>query len=353
MFTPTANLDVSWPDPKVLSNDSTQKWLQASTQYIVPTTTTNDSTTVGNQSNSFTWMGASANRTGIITFAPLGAAAPLFIDTATLNAVTSSAATNYECVSYNPYDDKFYYSGAGGVARINASNTASAAEVITTTATTGVTFQSNIVWMAPTATSTPIRWYNIDTRTSGSAGSNIAINAREPIIAPNGLIILGGAGTTLAWYDPYTNTNGTMGTVASDSSYNLSLGRDGYIYSVPRFTNTSVYRIDPYKKTITTVLTGSPYTATIKRGQWVMPDGRIATTQGANALVLYDPITNSASTFTFTFGYSSAATHAGCSTQWATAVSPTTGTAVFNKVNNRNILNNAWAGSTFRAGGQN
>lgn len=352
MFTATANLDISWPDPKVLSNDSTQKWLQASTQYLIPTSSTNDSTTVGTQANSFAWMAASANKTGVVTFAPLGAANPLFVNTNTLSFSTGSSATNFEFVSYNPYDDKFYYSGGGGVKRLDASNTGSALETITTTATNGVTFQSNLVWMAPTTTA-PIRWYNIDTLTSGSAGSNIAVNAREPIIAPNGLIVLGGAGTSLAWYDPYTNTNGTMSGVASDSSYNLCLGRDGFLYSVPRFTNTSVYRINPYTKTISTVFTGSPYVATTKRGQWVMPNGMIATTQGSNTIIMYDPVTNTAYTNTYTFTYSSNGTHAGYSTQFGTVVSPNGGTAVFNRVNNRNILNEAYAGSTFRAGGQN
>lgn len=353
MFPAISNLDISWPDPAVMTPDSAQKWLQASTQYLIPTSSTNDTSTIGTTSNSYTWMGCASDKNGVVSFAPLGGTTSLFVDTRNAVITTGASLTNYEFASYNPYDNKFYYCGSPGVKRISAASTGSVAETITTTTTRGLTFAGNMVWMAPSATNQPVRWYNIDNGTSGSAGSNIAIDAREPIVAPNGIIFLGSASTSIPWYDPNTNTNGTIAGIASDSSYNLCLGRDGFIYSVPRFTNTSVYRIDPYKKTITTVFTGAPYSGTVKRGQWLMPNGMIATTQGSNTIILFDPVANKSYTYTITFTYSGNAMHAGFSTEYGTIISPNGGFPFFNKVNNRNILNQAWSGNTYRAGGQN
>lgn len=353
MFPAISNFDISWPDPSMLSSDSTQKWLQASTQYLIPTSSTNDSTTIGTTSNSFTWMGCASDENGVVSFAPLNGTTSIFVNTKNQSITTGASLTNTEFASYNPYDNKFYYSGASGVKRISAAATGSTAEVVTTTATRGVTFTGNLVWMAPTATNQPVRFYNIDNGTSGSAGGNIAIDAREPIVAPNGIIFLGSSSTSIPWYDPITNTNGTISGVASDSSYNLCLGRDGFLYSVPRFTNTSVYRINPYTKTITTVFTGAPYVASAKRGQWLMPNGMIATVQGANTVLMYDPVTNKAYSNTFTIAFTTAACHAGISTEYGTLYSPNGGFPFFNKVNNRNILNQAWSGNPYRAGGQN
>lgn len=353
MFAAVSNLDISWPDPAVLSPDNTQKWLQASTQYLIQTSSTNDASTIGTTANSYTWMACASDENGVVSFAPLGGTTTLFVQTKQQVVTTGASLTNMEYTSYNPYDNKFYYSGGGGLTRVSASNTGSAVETITTTTTRGVAFQGNLVWMSPSATNQPVRFYNIDNGTSGSVGSNISIDAREPIIAPNGLVVFGGAGTSLAWYDPYTNTNGTMSGVAGDSSYNLVLARDGYIYSVPRFTNTSVYRIDPYKKSISTVFTGAPYNSTVKRGQWLMPNGMIATTQGSNVIIMYDPVTNRAYSNTYTYTYNGNAMHAGISTEYGTIISPNGGFPFFNKVNNFNILNSAWSGNPYRAGGQN
>lgn len=352
MFPAVSNFDISWPDPISLTNDTTQKWLQASTQYLIPTAS-NDTSTIGTTTNSYTWMGCACDENGVVAFAPLGGTTTLFVQTKQQVITTGASLTNMEFAGYNPYDNKFYFSGGGGLKRVSASNTGSAVEVITTTTTRGMTFQRSIVWMAPSATNQPARFYNIDNGTSGSVGSNIAIDAREPIVAPNGIVFFGSSATSIPWYDPATNTNGTIGGVAGDSSYNLVLARDGYLYSVPRFNNTSVYRIDPYKKVITTVYSGAPYSSTVKRGQWLMPNGMIATTQGSNTIIMYDPIANKAYSNTYTYTYNGNAMHAGISTEYGTIISPNGGFPFFNKSNNFNILNSAWSGNPYRAGGQN
>jgi hypothetical protein len=117
-----------------------------------------------------------------------------------------------------------------------------------------------------------------------------------------------------------------------------------------------VYRLDPYKKSISVVFTGSPYTAVgYKRGMWVAPDGTICTIQAANTIISYDPITNTATTLPFTFTYNSNQIHQGVTYLDGSMyfLNATSQIVRVNNINTRNLFNRAWQGNNAKRGGYN
>jgi hypothetical protein len=365
MFAAVSNLDVSWPDPSVQGNDQLQKFVQASNQYIVPITTTNDSATVGNLTNTgFAYIDVAVAPNGIIAFAPFVASNLAFYNINT-NLVSTGVAKpgNMESVAYSSYDNKFYYSLAastGGIYSLSADSTGSALSSVISGTANRVYFTINGTegWIAPSTSVSKVLSLNLISGVTTAVGQDVSASAgvHTPTVAPNGLVCFGTSLTTCRFYEPSTDTTGTFsGTVAADSSYNWALARDGFLYSVPRFTNTSVYRLDPYKKSISTVFTGSPYTSGYKRGMWVATDGSICTIQAANTMISYDPITNTATTQPFTFTYNSNNTHQGVTYLDGSMYFLNANNQVLrvNNINTRNLFNRAWQGNNAKRGGYN
>jgi streptogramin lyase len=272
---------------------------------------------------------------------------------------------NMESVVYSSYDNRFYYTlsaaAGGGVYSLSADATGSALSPVISGTTNRVylTINGTEGWISPAGSSiSKVLSLNLVTGVATAVGQDVSSGAgvTTPSVAPNGLVCFGTSATTCRFYEPSTDTTGTFsGTVAADSSYNWILARDGFLYSVPRFTNTSVYRLDPYRKSISTVFTGSPYTANYKRGMWLAPDGSICTVQGTNAIISYNPITNTATTLPFTFTYNSNNMHQGVTYLDGSMyfLNATSQVVRVNNINTRNLFNRAWQGNNAKRGGYN
>jgi hypothetical protein len=279
---------------------------------------------------------------------------------------SGTSATRMVSVTYSQYDNKFYYGAQGptpaqGIYTLSAAATGSALSAIISGSSGRqfITIDGTTGWITPTNASTSkVLRLDIPTGIVSAVGQDISSGATmgTATVAPNGLVCFGTEGTTCRYYEPSTDTTGTFtGTVAADSTYNWALGRDGYLYSVPRYINTSVYRLDPYKKSISTVFTGSPYTGSYKRGMWVATDGRICTIQAANQMVAYDPITNTAATLPFTFTYNNNFMHQGATYFDGSMyfLNATNQLIRVNNVNTRNLFNTAYQGNNAKRGGAN
>lgn len=281
MFPAISNLDVSWPDPATGGLDQIQKYIQAQNQYIVGYGD-NDAADVGSTftGGSYNYLGAAISDNGIITLAPLLASVPQFYNTVTNSNSTGASMSGRTDVVYSSNADAFYYGGeSNGVAKIRLSATGSAPTSITASGRFDQgCVNGNLIYFGPGDASGPIRILDTTTDTFTTVGT-ITETYSIPTLAPNNILFFGSGTTSHQYYDFNTNTSGTCtGTTDSDSAYSWILAGDGYLYSVPRFRNTKVYKLDPNTKTITMVLNDAGYNGSnAKRGQWIGPDGNIWT----------------------------------------------------------------------------
>lgn len=318
MFPAISNLDISWPDPSTGGLDQIQKSIQAQNQYQLQTGS-NDAAAAGGTftGGSFYFLGAAISKAGVITLAPLSAGAAQFYNTVTNSNSAGAALTNKLSVEYCEFNDTFYYSGAAGLHKISASNTGSAATLITGSAFRQGYVNGHLIYFGPAVDNGPLRILDTRTDTFTTLASTLLATDTVTTLAPNGILFFGSGRTTHQFFDLSTNTTGTCtGTTVADSAYGWILAGDGNLYAVPRFRNTRVYKLDPNTKTITNVLTDANYNGSnAKRGQWIGPDGNIWTYDSvtSNRMYVYNWRTNqmTVAPYTYTAGATQSA-YWGC-----------------------------------------
>lgn len=307
MFPAISNYDVSFPDPAVSGLDGIQKYLQAQNQYLVDYST-DDAVNVGStfSAGGYYYIFSAISKTGIITSAPLVASAPQFYNTETNSNSTGASMSGRISVVYSAAADAFYYGGeSNGVVKIRLSATGSSPTVITASGRFDTpAVNGNLIYYGPGDTAGPIRILDTNTDTFTTVG-NITETYGTATLAPNNILFFGSGATTHQFFDLNTNTSGTCtGTTDSDSAYSFILAGDGNLYSVPRFRNKRVFRLNPNTKTITMVLDDSNYNVNdAKRGQWIGPDGNIWNYDAVsnNRMYVYNWRTNSMSVSPFTY----------------------------------------------------
>lgn len=307
MFPAISNLDVSWPDPSTGGLDQIQKYIQAQNQYNVDYGV-DDAANVGTtfSAGSYYYISSAISKQGIITSAPLLASAPQFYNTVTNTNSTGASMSGRVSVVYSAIADAFYYGGeTNGLVKISLSATGSSATSITASGRFDTpAVNGNLIYYGPGSSSGPIRILDTNTNTWTTLG-NITETSGIATLAPNNILFFGSGATTHQYYDLNTNTSGTCtGTTDSDSAYSWILAGDGNLYSVPRFRNTKVFRLNPNTKTITQVLNDANYNGSnAKRGQWIGPDGNIWTYDAvaANRMYSYNWRTNTMSVAPFTY----------------------------------------------------
>jgi hypothetical protein len=307
MFPAISNLDVSWPDPSVGGLDQIQKFIQAQNQYIIQTGS-NDAANVGTtfSAGAYYYIGSAISKTGIITTAPLFASAPLFYNTVTNSNSTGASMSGFVGVAYSEAADAFYYVGGTGIKKILLSATGSASTNVTASNVYNPpAVNGNLMYFAKNGGG-PINILNTNTDTfTQTTGTSLTGDGLTLTLAPNNILFTGGSTTTHQFYNLNTNTKGTCsGTTDADSAYSWILAGDGNLYSVPRFRNTKVYRLNPNTQTITMVLNDANYNGSnAKRGQWIGPDGNIWTYDAvaANRMYSYNWRTNTMSVAPYTY----------------------------------------------------
>jgi hypothetical protein len=367
MFPAISNLDVSWPDPKVAGLDQIQKFLQCSNQYIIQSSSASDSIVSATYSaGDYNWYDMTISKDGIIAIAPLLGSNFSFYNTnnnQTSGSTGAAKPVNIAYVTYAAYNNRFYYGAANptfGIYYIDAASTGSSSTIISGSATNNrnsCVADGNKLWLGTqyNAAQKPA-YLNLDTNYITQVGNTTipAGGGAQPAVCPNGLIIYGTENTTINYYDPSTDTVSSFaGTVDSVSCQSWILGRDGYMYAVPRGTSTNVYRIDPYKKTLAVAYTGAPYTAgQNKRGMWMSPSGQICTFAAANTVIAYDPILNQAYTLPYTISYSANRHFQGVTAANGSMyiLNASSQLIRFNNVNSRNLFNDAYQGSEYNKG---
>lgn len=364
MFSAISNYDISWPDPKVAGQDQMQKFLQCSNQYIIQTSSVNDSVVSATYSaGDYNWYDMTISKDGIIAIAPLLASTFAFYNTndnQTSGSTGASKPGNVAYLTYAAYNNRFYYGLANpsfGIYYIDASSTGSSATLVSGSASNSrnsCVADGNKLWLGTKYNAaTKPAYLNLDTDYITEVGNTTIPggSGAQPAVCPNGLIVYGTENTTIYYYDPSTDTVGSFAqTVDSLSCASWILGRDGYMYSVPRFTSTNVYRIDPYKKTLTSVYSGAPYTSgQVKRGMWMAPNGQICTFAATNTIIAYDPILNQAYTLPYEVSYSQNRVFQGVTAaNGSMYLLNGSGQLIrFNNVNTRNLLNEAYQGSEY------
>ena len=321
MFTPISNLDVSWPDPSVNGGDQIQKYINVQNQYLIQTSSVDDASNVGTTFSAgvYYYIGGAISKSGIITIAPYFATSAKFYDTNTGVNSSGSALSGCASATYSSYNDAFYYgSGTTGLTKVLVSNLTSASAQIGPNSNEYNGYaHGKYIYYGPGSTSGPLRILDVTTDTI-ITGSTINEARSVPTLAPNSILFFGSEATSHVWYDLNTGTTGTCsGTTDSDSAYSWILAGDGNLYSVPRFRNNKVYRLNPNTKTITMVLNDANYggAGEAKRGQWIGPDGNIWTYNAnvANKLYSYNWRTNqmTVAPYTYSIGGSDRA-YSGC-----------------------------------------
>jgi hypothetical protein len=309
MFPAISNLDISWPDPAVAGLDQIQKTIQAQNQYIIQTGS-NDAANVGTtfSAGSYNYLASAISKQGIICTAPLFAASAQFYNTVTNSNSTSAAVSGRASIVYSSVSDAFYLGGeSNGVVKILLSDTGSAPTSITASGYyPQPAVNGNLIYYGPGSVARPVQVLNTNDDTwTILSGGNITETYTACSIAPNNILFFGSGATTHQYYDLNTNTVGTCsGTTDSDSAYSWILAGDGNLYSVPRFRNTKVYRLNPNTKVITMVLNDANYNGgNAKRGTWIGPDGNIWTYDAvsANRMYSYDWRTNKMSVAPYTY----------------------------------------------------
>lgn len=360
MIAAVSNLDISWPDPVNSGNDITQKYLQCSNQYIFPTASADDAVTVGSLPSTaqFGYYQFALSEDGIIAIAPLLGGNFQFCNVNTGTLSTGAAKPgNMAYATYASWNNRFYFGRANpgfGIYWIDANSTGSSSTVVSgsTTNRNACKADGDKLWLGNVYNaSSKIAYLNLRNDVITEVGTNIpAGNAEHPCICPNGVIVWGSEKAPVYWYDTNTDTVGTGSqNVTADSHPTWILARDGFAYSVPRVSGTTVWRFNPVTKNISSVYTGSPYTAANKKGNWLGTDGRIYTNQAANTMIAYDPITNTASTMPFTFTYSQNRDFAGITAADGSMffLNATNQLIRVNNVNTRNLFNQAYQGLTY------
>lgn len=298
MFPAISNLDVSWPDPSVSGLDQIQKTIQAQNQYIVQTGS-NDAVDVGTTipAGSYNYIGGGISKSGIIAIAPLLASAPQFYNTITDSNSTGPAMSGRISVNYSAAADAFYFGGeTNGLTKVSLSNTGSATSITGSNRFNHGAVNGNLIYFGPGNSAQGVRVLNTNTDTFTILSGTITELEAQATLAPNNILFFGSSATSHQFYNLNTNTTGSCsGTTDADSAYGWILAGDGNLYSVPRFKNKKVYRLNPNTQTITMVLddiTWNP--ANAKRGQWIGPDGNIWTFDAAvnNRLYSYNWRTN-------------------------------------------------------------
>ena len=306
MFAAVSNYDISWPDPSVGGLDQQQKLIQAQNQYLIQTGS-NDATDVGTSipnAGNFAYLDSAISKKGVIALSPFFSQVPAFY----YNGVVTSGGSlsGRISVTYCAANDSFYYGGeTTGIVKIPVSDTGSNGISITGS---GYFPQGCVdgtkIYYGPGSSAGPVKVLDTTTDTFTTLG-NITELYSQPTLAPNGILFFGSGATTHEYYDLNTNTSGTCtGTTDADSAYGWILAGDGYLYSVPRFQNTKVYRIDPLTQTISMVLDDANYISSdVKRGQWLGPDGNIWTLNGSvnDAMYIYNWRTNTMSIAPYTY----------------------------------------------------
>jgi hypothetical protein len=309
MFPAISNLDISWPDPAVAGLDQIQKTIQAQNQYIIQTGS-NDAANVGSSfsAGSFNYITSAISKQGIILTAPYFAASGQLYNTVTNSNSTTAALSGRISVVYSAAADAFYIGGeSNGVVKILLSATGSAPTSITASGRFDQpAVNGNLIYYGPGSTSGPVKVLNTNNDTwTILSGGNITESFSNAAIAPNNILFFGSGATTHQYYDLNTNTVGTCsGTTDADSANSWILAGDGNLYSVPRFRNTKVYRLNPDTKVITMVLNDANYNSgNAKRGIWIGPDGNIWTYDAvaANRMYSYNWRTNTMSVAPYTY----------------------------------------------------
>jgi hypothetical protein len=364
MFPAISNYDLSYPDPSVLALGDIQKYLQCSAQYTAITSSTNDSTTVGTtpQSGDFRYVQGAVSKDGVIAMSVLFATKPAYYNTKKDLSTEGVAfgANYYVSVAYSPYDDKFYY-GGNGLDTKSVSATATGSAYTTITGLKGGDANplpiGNLIYSLDSSTSpNTLRTYNIDTATVTSIGPIASTTVGSGMsLAPNGVLVFTQSNTTVTWYDINNKTSGSMsGTTAADGAYRSVLADDGYLYTGGQLNVRNVYRIDPYKKTVTDLGAMAAFTTNDVRQGWTRgPDGNIYTVGGktANSCFVYNWKKNIAAKLPFT--YSVGGTDRNyrdlimCQDAMYLLPSTATNWVRFNNTGNQGEKNNAAIGSVF------
>jgi hypothetical protein len=311
MFPAISNYDLSWPDPSVLALGDIQKYLQCSAQYTAITSSTNDSIVIGTtpQIGDFRYVQGAVSKDGVIALSTLFASAPAYYNTIkNLSSEGAALGGTYLTVTYSAYDDKFYYGGTSNVKSVSATSTGSAYTTISVAAgdCPPMAIGGKLYILNSTSNPNTLNVYNIDTATNTVLGTiaNTSL-ATQMNYAPNGVIVITQSNSTVTWYDTNDKTSGSMsGTTANDGAYKSVLADDGYLYTGGQLNTKTVYKIDPYKKTVTSLGDMAPFTTSDRRQGWQRgPDGNIYTVGGqvANTLFVYNWRKNIAAQLPFTY----------------------------------------------------
>lgn len=281
MFPAISNLDVSWPDPSVSGLDQIQKTIQAQNQYLIQTGS-DDAANVGTAipAGNYNYIGGGISKSGIIAISPLLASTVQFYNTITNSNSTGPAMSGRISVNYSAAADAFYIGGeTNGLTKVSLSNTGSATSITGSGRFDHGAVNGNLIYFGPGTSTAPVKILNTNTDTFTTTSGTISQTYSQTTLAPNNILFFGSGDTSHQFYNLNTNTTGTCsGTTDADSAYSWILAGDGNLYSVPRFRNKKVYRLNPNTQTITMVLDDANYNSgNAKRGQWIGPDGNIWT----------------------------------------------------------------------------
>ena len=156
-----------------------------------------------------------------------------------------------------------------------------------------------------TATQNIYEW-NISAGTATSIGAQGGDKYPRGTLAANGKIFWGpGGSTTFCELDPATSTITTFsqGGGGGDSYGPVVAHYDGYLYCFPRFNSlTSILKINPSTRAITTITTSLPGANYISMGTCIGLDGRIYVARENGGIYWYDPYANSSGTITMDSG---------------------------------------------------
>ena len=296
MIAPAAFEDLTFPNQKLnpFSQFESEQWMRAGLQLNTTLCEYGTATRIGSSYGTgvVKWNGAALAANGKIYAPPHVRNDWLIIDTLTDSVTTTGSVNNSnDGAFYDKITNSVYGFGSSGC-KINCATDASSNISGPGNRQGGPLqgFDGDKVYTIGSFGTRGVYEYSIQANSATLKQSIGSDRSDTGCLGINGKAYWGtGPNSNFYVYDPVAGTGTTFGTGTADKNNFVIQYFDGYMYSLPTISGTTIVRIDPKTNTTTNVVTG--LSATSCGLACIGADGRIYAPNGGN-LFWFDPRTN-------------------------------------------------------------